>query len=111
METKTGRDNMSYIGSVSSYEGTIAGDPSIPYYAKVMGKDTERYPTNTKKEQHTESKKYVNVNIDVHANSKAVSTCICNHWLLLLCGKRKFGNKNFSLNIHVLQGFFRDPDL
>ena len=76
MEANAAWDNASYKGSMSSAEGTIPDDPADPYYAKVVGKDTARYPTHTLKEQegNTGSNNYDN-KVDVrngHAKFKSV---------------------------------------
>ena len=76
------------------------------FFRVAMLGQHDRYPTNTKKEQYTELKKYDNVNVDVHANSKSVS--ICKNWLLFqgLCRKRKLRYKKYNLDNDVLRSLF-----
>ena len=78
METDAAWDNASYKGSMSSAEGTIPDDTADPYYAKVVRKDTARYPTNIEKQEkrNTKSNNYNNnVNFrNGHVKSKSVSS-------------------------------------
>ena len=77
METNAAWNNASYKGSMSSYGGTIDDDPSIPYYARAMGNNTARYPTDIEKEQERNPETSNDDNnkdvIDKHVTSKSVS--------------------------------------